>query len=47
MKQKNETLIIRQIPPDLKRAFKIKCAENGISLQAQAIELMRRWVEEK
>ena len=42
-----ETLIVRQIPPDLKRKFKVKCAEKGISLQAAAIELMRRWVEEK
>ena len=43
--KKNKDLIIRQIPPDLKRAFKVKCAEKGISLQAAAIELMRRWVE--
>ncbi|MFA5409569.1 MAG: hypothetical protein WC343_12430 [Bacilli bacterium] len=42
-----EALIIRKVPSDLKRAFKVKCAEKGISLQAAAIELMRRWVEEK
>jgi len=42
---KNETIIIRQIPPDLKRAFKAKAAAEGKSMQAAIIELMARWVE--
>jgi uncharacterized protein YlxP (DUF503 family) len=44
--QKTKPMLIRQVPPDLKRKFKVKCAENGISLQAAVIELMRQWVEE-
>jgi plasmid stability protein len=45
--QKTKPMLIRQIPPDLKHKFKVKCAENGISLQAAVIELMRQWVEEE
>jgi plasmid stability protein len=41
-----QPMLIRQVPPDLKRKFKVKCAENGISQQAAVIELMRQWVEE-
>lgn len=41
------TVMVRKVPAELRRRFKVKCAAEGISLQAAAIELMRRWVEEK
>jgi plasmid stability protein len=45
--QKTKPMFVRQIPQDLKRKFKVLCAEKGISLQAAVIELMRQWVEEE
>ena len=41
------TIMLRNVPEPLRRAVKAKAAVEGISLQAAAIELMRRWVEEK
>ncbi|MFA7177608.1 MAG: hypothetical protein WC114_10195 [Smithellaceae bacterium] len=39
------TVMVRKVPAELQRRFKSKCAENGISLQAQMIELMKKYVE--
>jgi predicted DNA binding CopG/RHH family protein len=39
--------MLRGVPEPLRRAVKAKAAAEGISLQVAAIELMRRWVEEK
>jgi hypothetical protein len=41
------TVIIRDIPPDLKREFKIACAVAGISQRDAMITLMKEWVEKK
>jgi hypothetical protein len=41
------TVIIRDIPPDLKREFKIACAIADISQRDAMITLMREWVEKK
>jgi hypothetical protein len=41
------TVIIRDIPPDLKREFKIACAIAGISQRDAMITLMKEWVEKK
>jgi len=42
---KTVTIMLRNVPEPLRRAVKAKAAVEGISLQAAAIELMRRWVE--
>jgi len=41
-----DTVDIRvlNVPGDLHRAFKIKCAQEGISLTAQVIRLIGEWV---
>jgi porphobilinogen deaminase len=41
------TVIIKDIPPDLKHAFKIACAIEGISQRDAMITLMKEWVEKK
>jgi hypothetical protein len=41
------TIMLRNVPEPLRRAVKAKAAADGKSMQAAAIELMRRWVEEK
>lgn len=38
-------MIIRKIPDDLRRAFKARCAQEGISQQDKIIELMREAVK--
>lgn len=37
-----KSLIIRKIPDDLHRALKIKAAQEGKSIQAKIIELIRK-----
>jgi len=46
-KIKDDTLIMRQVPPELKRAFKVKCAQLGVSLQAQMLELIKVWINDE
>ena len=41
--QLSPPIIIRKIPTDLRRAFKVRCAREGISQQDKIIELMRGW----
>ena len=41
------SIIIRKIPDDLRRAFKSRCAADGISQQNKIIALMRTYVEDK
>lgn len=38
-------IIIRKIPDDLRRAFKSRCAAEGVSQQDKIIELMREYVK--
>lgn len=41
------SMIIRKIPADLRRAFKSRCAAEGITQQDKIIELMKAHVEGK
>ncbi len=41
------SLIIRKIPQDLQRAFKSRCAADGISQQDKIIELMKKYTEKQ
>ncbi len=36
-------MIIRKVPEDVRRAFKVRCAQEGVSIQAKIVELMRAW----
>ena len=45
MDEKEVKILIRKVPADLHRAFKVKCAAEGVSQQAQMIKLMREYVE--
>lgn len=42
-----DTIDIRvlNVPGDLHRAFKIRCAQEGVSLTAQVIRLIEEWVK--
>jgi len=38
-------MIVRKVPESLRRAFKVRCAEEGISQQDKMIELMREYLK--
>jgi len=38
------SMIIRKVPDDVRRAFKSRCAAEGVSQQDKVIELMRQYV---
>jgi len=40
----NVTIIIRNVPDDLRRLYKTKCASEGISMADKMVELMRDWL---
>jgi hypothetical protein len=39
------SMIIRKVPEELRRKFKVRCAEENISQQDKIIELMREWTK--
>jgi len=39
------SMIIRNVPESLRRDFKARCAQDGISQQAKIIELMRGYLK--
>jgi plasmid stability protein len=44
MDEKEVKILIRNVPADLHRAFKVKCAAEGVSQQAQIVKLMAEYV---
>jgi hypothetical protein len=40
------SMIIRKVPDDVRRAFKSRCAAEGVSQQDKVIELMKQYVGE-
>jgi len=42
-----KTIIIKNIPEDVYRLFKTKCAEKEISIKDAIIELMEKFVDKK
>lgn len=42
---KNETIIIKGVPADVKRAFKVHCAEISITMKEGILRLMQMDVE--
>lgn len=44
---KEGAMITRKIPEELRRKFKVRCAEEGISQQDKVIELMKGFAEKK
>lgn len=40
-------MIIRNVPEDLRREFKSKCAAEGASMQGKILELMAQYVAQK
>lgn len=45
MTESKGALIIRNIPEDIRRAFKAKCAMEGISQQDKVIELIENYLK--
>ena len=41
------SIIVRKVPDDLRRRFKARCAEDGISQQDKIIEMMAAYVSSK
>ena len=41
-----KSIITRNIPDELHKAFKIKCATQGISLNQAVLDLMTTWTNE-
>lgn len=38
------SMIIRNVPESLRREFKARCAQEGISQQAEIVKLMREYI---
>ena len=45
--EEKQELVIRNIDPKLKKDFKAKCAEAGITMRDQLITFMDLWVKHK
>lgn len=44
---KNTTLTIQKVDPDLKSKFKAWCAEHGVTMRAKLLELVETILKEK
>ena len=40
-------MLIRDVPKDLQMAFKVRCVQEGISMNQKVIDLVREYVESK
>lgn len=38
---------LKDVDPQLHKRFKLECVEEGVSMQAKIVELMRRYIESK
>lgn len=44
--EQSGSMIIRNVPESLRREFKARCAQEGISQQAKIVELMKNYLAE-